>query len=322
MIDTINIRFKFDEYAKALECISIIEDNFGKGDKTRNWENDLLASYTNYIQNLKIRIDPSYMYIDGSLCKFYFGNNVQTLSMEQIKTAYSNLIYIFNGVIDLNEAIHKRLDISVNISTERNFSIYANSIIKSKRKDKSYYHSGTDTIYIGNKSQKFKIYDKTKDYEQGLEKNRKLFNTEKAEVNTLLRIEYEIHKEHVFRKLLGSSKPTIKQILDNVKVIPKIWFDEYNKLDKVDVSGLDTCKCNSTDDIRSYALLKAGIEDIQNYAEMNWKEGNITYAEKRTICTNWLDEALKFGEKNAIQNSPMQELGKKINQFYKNYINQ
>jgi len=132
--------------------------------KVENETGEILSHTGNY-KNMKTQICKNGISITGSLTKFYLGDNVQTLSRQQIKEAIELLSDSFN--LDILKAKVTRLDVGFNLIIENRVREYLSllglcaNLIRSENISKDeltvYYRSYAKRA---NRSKELCFYDK------------------------------------------------------------------------------------------------------------------------------------------------------------------
>lgn len=179
--------------------------------------------------------------IEGSLCKFHYGNNLQTLNRETTEIAINKLAEILQLPIDL--FILSRLDIAENLSVLKDTSSYIDTICGIDKWSTGKYNMKSDAtgIYFNQSRKTILLYDKRRHENKkgGKKGNPFLVNKTKSTEekpfirrfselfgNNILRIEYRFIKA-VGGQLLGKGKDLRLGDLSNEAVYNKMvryWF--------------------------------------------------------------------------------------------------
>lgn len=123
------------------------------------------ASIVANYKNLKITINEKNIHVNGSLPKFYFGNNVQTFSSEQqVNDALKQLSTELGIPILKGDIV--RVDVAISIPLNSNIAFY----MKSLKETPGYGYAYNEGRYINKKYKKGNLvlafYDKTLDATQ------------------------------------------------------------------------------------------------------------------------------------------------------------
>jgi len=122
--------------------------------------------------------------INGSLSKYFFGNNFETLTREQTKDAVQRISDSLH--LDVEEANLSRIDFATNIIITEPPQNYYSFFGDSARLNKSIQGS---TLYISNKSRAIVFYDKCKEA-----KRRKMHIPDEFKNKNVLRYEYRLKR--------------------------------------------------------------------------------------------------------------------------------
>ena len=159
MFDTVNFRLWQSE-VKGVDFISETPcylENVGE----HYWGNEL--SITGNIGNLKVSINRNQVKIkDGSLCKWYFGNNFQTMTRRDTKEALEKLSDALH--LPINKASITRLDIATNFIVKQPTEVYFNHLgtlahtQRYKHNNGVYYHGRDKVICLYDKIEEAKAH--------------------------------------------------------------------------------------------------------------------------------------------------------------------
>jgi hypothetical protein len=304
LIDTIKIQYSFKCNEKDLLInwlSSEYSDEFQEIAKPNR-----VSNYRCDIDNMKLFINTNFLFIVGSIHKFYVGNNVESMNLEDIPLAVDKLNEKLGNIVNIREATVKRLDIGVNLKMDYDPSLYVAKIHSITSKKNIRFNN--ETLTVGNKSRGMTIYNKTIEATKN-SKNKK-FNLNIP--SNLIRIEYFINSDHVLKKLLNASNPTIKHVLDNTDKLPGILYDEYKKLDKdykTELTGI-----NNINELYMYTISIAGIEKCQNIIDQSYRLKLISNLD-RSRFKSTVRKAISFSSRNGSRD-PLVELDEKVYQWY------
>ena len=119
----------------------------------------LLSKFDYQLDNLGINIYNSFITIEGSLAKFYYGNNLHLLGREEIKQAIDLLSDILQ--LDINSAHVTRIDIAADFEMSHNTKEYF-PFLGNYPRHKRDLCKGT-TLYYKSASHTCTFYDKGKE---------------------------------------------------------------------------------------------------------------------------------------------------------------
>ena len=223
--------------------------------------------------------------IEGSLAKWYFGNNIQTLTLAQANKAVRDL-----GVaLGVGDAIFKakvnRVDFSSVVCTELtpvyyfNLMDYLNGFRRSLK-------DGETTLYYdrATRDKVIKAYDKTLEAtDTGMEipenfKGKNLFRFEVVYYST------EINR--VFNKQKNLKEVTLKDILTEraFNHFADTWLGYYERIQKINNAN-NMIQKNKGETLTTRILVnrmvarlvnQTGLEDALGFIELDYQVGNVT----------------------------------------------
>ena len=178
---------------------------------------------TGGLKNLNITQSEQGISIKGSLCKWYLGDNLQTLTMGDTKLAIEALSETFN--IAIVEAKVKRIDVAQNLIMKHNPTIYfpylgdCQHFDRIKRNTSLYYQNG-NRIKV--------FYDKIAECKSNGAEVHKVFQNQnllRFELRYLQRLDRAFNVAEINAKMLYKEQFYIN-ILDR-------WVDEYRNINKL-----------------------------------------------------------------------------------------
>ena len=171
--------------------------------------------------NIIIRRNINSITLQGSLPKYFYGNNLQTLQRQNTGLIIDELSDLIST--DLSKARVQRIDFSTNITTRHNPSYYYRFLGHLTR---FYRHSDKSSLYYNQASKKLLFYDKIRDA-----KYKQMPIPQQYENKNVLRYEMRLSKQlqkffkrDVFAKDL-SDKNLYLHILDK-------WYAYYKEIEK------------------------------------------------------------------------------------------
>lgn len=217
MYDTIAIKY-FEE--KIKETISKLENprlivNPNNGD---------IQFATGKIRNLRCKVFNSSIRIEGSLSKFYFGNNLETLDIFTTEKAVLELCRVLN--LDLRKGEVTKIHFAENISVDYPTNRYFEKLGSISRYQKSSYSTG---VLFSNNNKALLFYDKAEE----MKKNQPMVLKNKELVSNILRYELKLNRR--IKKILKKSQILFEDLYNAkfYKELLDLWVDEYSKISKL-----------------------------------------------------------------------------------------
>ncbi len=113
-----------------------------------------------YIRNLRVFTNSMWLNITGSIPKFYKGENVSSLSLKEVKDAFTELGSIVG--LSLDTAIIRNFEIAHTFIIDKHPAYYVSLLKSSPRMESNLCNNGHN-IYFSNDSASIAVYDKTKE---------------------------------------------------------------------------------------------------------------------------------------------------------------
>ncbi len=307
MIDTIRIYTDEQDIVGCFDhsCIS-------KSQKTI--KPDGTIHYFGFINNLQVYYSASRLTIIGSLTKFYFGNNIRTLTRQEINKAIKKLELILD--FSLDNFRFSRLDISANFEMVYSISSYLDCLVEAKQYDPVIRKNSKDFI---NTRKTIKFYDKVDESKN--KNNKELILINGLNDKYILRYELQIKKE--LREVLKQIA-YVKDLKDDkfIQKLLNLWKKEFHKIKKSKkVLNYEEIQINNkTDVIEYFALTKInefGTESTLKLFKKLQKESKISRNAYYSLKKKIENKGSKFTYTDKYEN----ELSNKIDDFSKSYIN-
>ena len=213
------------------KLISILENVKYISDK-----DGTMHSITGFIENFKITITETRIYLNGSLTKFYHGNNVVTLTKEEMSPAIKRLKQVTG--LPVQYAVIRRIDLAINIFLEQPYYIYLPYFEDSYGyiKGINQYKGITYRKENRNTTSEFVIYNKLAEV---CSQSPDVYNVVKVVMNEhnekgIMRLELRLKKSVSMQLLPNGKKLTLPYLLSS-KVrqrLAQIWFKTYRSIDK------------------------------------------------------------------------------------------
>lgn len=177
-----------------------------------------------YLDNLKIVVTNDKIKItQGSICKFYLGDNFKTLSRNDTRRAFEKVSDHLN--ISFNNASVYSIDFGRNIVLQHPEELYYNHFGHARHYNRLEQPNG---LYYSNNIRVLAFYGKVKEQKQKGEIVPEIYQNK-----NLLR--YEIRMRKVLNRQLNSSKIIVKNLWleDFYHMLVQRWKNEYKKIYKV-----------------------------------------------------------------------------------------
>lgn len=221
MIDSLNLFLALD-FANNKEQFNHILSLF-------NQKPDKLTSritgeefFSGNIKNFAIRINNNSLTINGSICKFYYGNNLRTLSYNDFVQAILGLDELFG--VELERAVVRRVDLAENLLMKFKPESYYPILIKGgflKRREDD------NGLYFRNKNRTVLLYDK-------IVKERKghVFMDANFVSKNVLRYEFRMNRNMEISKRLKVKKAKLLDIINNYSLLVDYWRKSFDLIPK------------------------------------------------------------------------------------------
>lgn len=188
MIDTLNFYFLKDELPFG-KNFSSLQSHFSKVHRSYD-DYRKLPCYVGYFHNYKVTSYTHEIKFEGSIAKYFFGNNIQTLNRSTLKDA----IVKFCEELNLNpkKAHVRRIDVSDNFEVQHPVASYFPALHYARKYHRVNQYVDEGSLYYMQKNKKMLFYDKLKQLEDTntlLPENLQISNG-----TNLLRYEFSIFK--------------------------------------------------------------------------------------------------------------------------------
>lgn len=249
---------------------------------------------------------------DGSLCKYYLGDNFQTLGRGDTKQAIEMLSDTLH--LPLHKATVTRIDIAQNYIVKHPTSVYFNHLGNCMFNERLVQPDG---LYYKNSSGLLVFYDKVKEQKAKGQIIPELYNnrnTLRYEMRHKVRIKNTFKVERVTAEMLYN-ETFYRNIIDQ-------WHKAYKDIQKINDVSLNFEIMRGKKDLYLMGLVslidqQGGEIEILKQINEAFKKGNMSRKNKHDLI-NAIKEAGK-ATIATIQSDVIQELDKKINESVKNY---
>lgn len=313
MYDTINLKLSvFEEpNIKFLQTVPNCLDVGTIGEHRFNEEDTVI---TGSIGNLKIAINRYCVKIkDGSLCKWFLGNNLQTMGRGDTKEAIEKLSDVLH--LSMGKAIVSRLDVAENFILKYPVETYLEHLGNLKNAKRLIEPSG---LYYVKNGQRLCFYDKNREQRKmgndipELYKNR---NVLRYEQRYLQRIAAQLKIEKITGATLFD-EAFYMDIINN-------WVKAYKTIEKINditcnFKEMKTVKQLKTVGLLSYIERNGGEIQMLKQIEEAQKKGELTPKQAYDL-RKAIKEACKNDEGLTMENKSTKELDEKIKEAVKYY---
>lgn len=203
-------------------------------------------SYTGILDNLSISINRGSVAIkDGSFCKWFLGNNLQTLGRNDVKIGLEKLSDILH--LPMNKAIVSRIDIAQNIMLKHPIEVYLNhlgycgNIKPSEQPNGVYYHQ---------KNLSFCLYEKIKEQKEAKNIIPELFqkqNCMRMELRLKKRLTKALKRDFITGALLYDEAFYFEMV--------NLWGNYYKSIQKINDVQMNFKAIKTVTDFRRISLL-------------------------------------------------------------------
>jgi len=296
MYDTINMYYNLiDNPAPSIEKLFEHCNNKSEHHNVKNDSNYLQGD----LKNMRVTLNESSISVKGSLCKYFYGNNIDTLNLTTTREALAQISADLS--IDINKASVSRIDFSTNIVTDYTPTIYYPYLGELSRFERC---EQPNSIYYNQEAKKLLFYDKI------AEAKKKQMPIPKQHIgDNLLRYELvlkrdvprylkynglyvqDLGSEELFKKLLHIWYGYYQQIQKHSKTI-KIMADNIKTPKDVETRIFNALVRRNPKEVQRFLLeLKAKdvFEHKEYYSRLNSKIRNI---QKTQIVENDLIDEL------------------------------
>jgi len=249
---------------------------------------------------------------DGSLCKYYLGDNFQTLGRGDTKQAIEMLSDTLH--LPLHKATVTRIDIAQNYIVKHPTSVYFNHLGNCMFNERLVQPDG---LYYKNSSGLLVFYDKVKEQKAKGQIIPELYNnrnTLRYEMRHKVRIKNTFKVERVTAEMLYN-ETFYRNIIDQ-------WHKAYTDIQKINDVSLNFEAMKTKKDLYLMGLVslidqQGGEIAIKQQINEAYKKGSLSRKQKFDLF-NAISEAGK-ATIATIQSDVIQELDKKINESVKSY---
>ncbi|MGQ7855807.1 phage/plasmid replication domain-containing protein [Pedobacter sp. WC2501] len=214
--------------------------------------------YAGKIRNLKIKLSVNSIAIEGSLSKFYFGNNQKTMLYDDIVDAIVQLENILR--MKLENAIVRRIDLADNLLMESIPCSYYPLLIKGgflKRREDD------NGLYFRNNNRSILLYDKLVEQKKNKEPIESFL-----EGKNVLRYEFRMNRSKEIGKRLNLRQPLLTDVILNYELLVKLWSKSFDLISKeIDLEIPDDKFFNTPSLFKDYLAIQ-GIKQCGGFGNV------------------------------------------------------
>lgn len=262
---------------------------------------------TGCVGNLKVSVSDNQIRVkDGSLCKWYLGDNFQTMGRGDVQKAIEKLSDTLH--LPMEKATITRLDVAQNMIVEHPPSVYMNHLGMLRYAKRL---QEPDGLYYIRKAESLCFYDKIKE-----QKTRGEPIPEPYKGKNVLR--YEQRYAKCFSCQLGVGSVTGALLYDEAfyASLIKRWRDRYKEIGKVNDIVLNLKSMTSKRQLYKISVLSVverfgGEVEMINQINEAQKCGDLT-SKQAFDLRKAVKEACKAGDGLTMESEAIAELDKKI----------
>jgi len=312
MFDTVNLRITRNEVTGVdflgetpcyLDNGSVAVHSFSDGEVITGTLGNLKVSINEYQVKVK----------DGSLCKWYLGNNFQTMGRKDTQKAFEKLSDTLHLPMDNAEVT--RLDLAQNFIVMHPVDVYFNHLGLLKNSTRLAEPNG---VYYSHTGGRLAFYDKNREQRTNGEQIPELYNG-----RNVLRYEQRYTKR--IARQLNVLQVRGAMLYDEAFYIGLLnkWRDNYRNIQKINDVSLNFAAMKTKQQLYRMGVLSL-IEQVGGQMEMI---GQITEARRRGLLSGKQAHDLKQAVQDAyslkdgltLPNEAIKELDKKVNEAVRFY---
>lgn len=304
MFDSVNFRLTRSDYNGAdflseVPCYitGVSEHHFNNG----------VVVVTGYLDNLKVSCNEYQIKVkDGSLCKWYLGDNLQTMGRKDTERAVEKLSDLLH--LPMDKAQVTRIDVSQNFIMKHPPSVYLQhlGVLKGAARLEE-----PNTLYYRKQDYGLCFYDKARE-----QKAKKETLPELYEGRNVLR--YEQRYTGRLAKHLGVPEVRASMLYDEAFYIDLLnrWRDAYTSIQKINDVQLNFEVMRNKKDLNRMGVLAL----VENVGGLNAMMNQITEAQQQGKLNRKqafdlrqaIKEACAVKDGLVVENEAMAELSKKV----------
>ena len=304
MFDSVNFRLTRSDYNGAdflseMPCYitDVSEHHF----------NDGVVVVTGYLGNLKVSCNEYQIKVkDGSLCKWYLGDNLQTMGRKDTERAVEKLSDLLH--LPMDKAQVTRIDVSQNFIMKHPPSVYLQHLGGLKGAARL---EEPNTLYYRKQDCGLCFYDKARE-----QKAKKETLPELYEGRNVLR--YEQRYTGRLAKHLGVSEVRASMLYNEAFYINLLnrWRDDYKAIQKINDVQLNFNCMRNKKDLNRMGLLSlvervGGLNAMMNQITEAQQQGKLNRKQAFDL-RQAIKEACEVKDGLVVENEAIAELNKKV----------
>ncbi len=223
-----------------------------------------------YVNEKVVKLD------EGSLCKYWKGNNCDTLALEEVEEALKSIGEELG--LPLEKATVERIDFSTNLEMDYVPSCYFPLLGSYPRRTRLAQENG---VYFNTKTKTFSLlfYGKIEEY-----KAKKYEIPEEYQGKHLLRVELRLRKKAITQLKKDVVYATDLYDPSFFLRLLDLWHESYKKVVKVAESGmvLDATTTKKLEEqLASIGVLGMGMDNVLENIKRNYQSKQISKVEKQ-----------------------------------------
>ena len=304
MFDSVNFRLTRSDYNGAdflseMPCYitDVSEHHFNNG----------AVVVTGYLGNLKVSCNEYQIRVkDGSLCKWYLGDNLQTMGRKDTERAVEKLSDLLH--LPMDKAQVTRIDVSQNFIMKHPPSVYLQhlGVLKGAARLEE-----PNTLYYRKQDCGLCFYDKAREQKAKRETLPELF-----EGRNVLR--YEQRYTGRLARHLGVSEVRASMLYDEAFYIDLLnrWRDDYKAIQKINDVQLNFDCMRNKKDLNRMGLLSlvervGGLNAMMNQITEAQQQGKLNRKQAFDL-RQAIKEACAVKDGLVVENEAIAELNKKV----------
>lgn len=274
---------------------------------------DGLVVLTGHLGNLKVIVNRYQVKVkDGSLCKYYMGNNFKAMGRKDTQRAIEKLSDTLH--LPMSLAAVTRFDVAQNFCTKHPPEVYLNHLGLLKYATRLQEPNG---VYYSQTGGRLAFYDKNRE-----QKNKREVIPELYQDRNVLR--YEQRYTQRLSKQLGVPEVTGSLLYDNAFYVDVInrWRDTYRQIQKINDVTINYKTMPRIKDLSNFGLLiysesRGGLENVIAEIKEAQKRGELTTKQAFDHKKAFIN-AYQSGV-GTTPNDAIAELDKKVNEAVRLY---
>lgn len=265
-----SIKYIYTDYSHNANLLETIPNYFDVIAE-HNYNGDYVLSGNS--QNLRIKVRKNRFTIENSLSKWFSGNNINTLSQEQVRLANEKLSDTFH--VNINKANVTRIDLAKSYSMDYPVECYFNILGNLNRYMRLEQPNG---VVYRTKSKELIFYDKIKELKHNKEENL-------SDTPNLLR--YELRYKNSLKKHFNISSITPSTLTEDAffRKAEEKYITAYNQIQKNKTYNLSLGDVKGVKGLSNlgiaFLLKEVPAHIIIEQIKQQYKSGQISEKEKR-----------------------------------------